>query len=57
MELYNNIDTEMTACLRGSVVSQSLAARIPPGVSFDSLVFQEAPDLIINANKLIYCNI
>ena len=48
---YNNIDTELTAHLRGSDISQSWAARIPPGVSFDCLVFQGAPDLIINMKK------
>ena len=47
---YNKIDTQLTARLRGSAVSQSWAARIPPGVSFDSLIFHGAPDLIINAN-------
>ena len=28
------------------------SARIPPGVSFDSLIFHGAPDLIINANAI-----
>ena len=48
---YNNIDAELTARLQGSAISQSWAARIPPGVSFDCLVFQGAPDLIINVTK------
>ena len=48
---YNKIDTQLTAHLRGSAVSQSWAARIPPGVSFDSLIFHGAPDLIIAAKR------
>ena len=44
---YNKIASQLTARLRGNAVSESWVTRISSAVSFDSLLFKGAPDLII----------
>ena len=48
---YNNIDSELTAGLRGTAANQSWLKRLPSNVNNEVLMFRGAPDLIIKAKS------
>ena len=47
---FNKINSEFTARLQSNI-NESWLTRIPEHVDFDCLLFQGAPDLIINTTK------